>query len=65
MPRPLNVSWKMYPTGSLLGHVVYLTVLNSLAIDMDLRTWQKCHALAAGAEERTNKGSVKKAVSDA
>lgn len=65
MPWPLNVSWKIDQTGTLLSHVVYLTVLNSLAIDMDLRTWQKCHAPAAGAEERTNKGSVKKAVSDA
>lgn len=65
MPWLLNVSRKIYQTGSLLSHVVYLTVLNSLAIDMDPRMWQKCHALAAGAEERTNKGSVKKAVSDA
>lgn len=52
-------------TGSLLSHVVYLTVLNSLAIDMELRMWQKCHALAAGAGKRTNKESVKEAISDA
>jgi len=45
--------------------VVYLTVLNSLAIDMGLRMWQKCHALAAGAGKRTNKESVKEAISDA
>ncbi len=56
---------KMIRQAVYLDHVDYLMLLNSLAIDMELRMWQKCHALAAGAGKRTNKESVKEAVSDA